>query len=207
LGDPAHHLDHVKRVVSWSMRLTLAEGARAEVTFPAAWLHDCVVVAKDSPERNRASGLAAQRAVDFLRKTGYALASLAEIAHVIEAHSFSARIAPRTIEACVVQDADRLDAIGAIGIARCLITGASLSRPLYSATDPFCRSRNPDERTATIDHFYTKLLGLAESMKTTTGRMEAHSRTDFMVQYLSRLESEIAIPDDAFDPVGRSTTP
>ena len=66
-------------------------------------------------------------------------ACLPEIRHAIEAHSYSAGIAPRTIEAKVVQDADRLDALGAIGLARCIAVGAALGRPLYEPDDPFCR--------------------------------------------------------------------
>ena len=192
-GDPSHDLGHVRRVVWWTMRLTLAEGARAEITYPAAWLHDCAVVAKDSPDRGRASQFAAEQAVGFLREAGYTYADLSEISHAIAAHSFSARLVPRTPEACIVQDADRLDALGAIGIARCLMTGGSLSKPLYASADPFCRKRDPDDRTATIDHFYTKLLGLADSMNTATGRQEARTRTDFMVEYLSKLASEIEL--------------
>lgn len=189
--DPAHDLNHVKRVVSNAMRLASREGATIEVVYPAAWLHDCVVVPKDSPKRRRASQLAAQQAGEFLRTRGYPLQHLEEIQHAIAAHSFSAGIAPRTLEAKVVQDADRLDALGAIGIARCLMLGASLGRPLYAPVDPFCQSREPDDTVATIDHFYTKLLDLADSMNTEAGREEAHVRTDFMLGYLEQLASEI----------------
>jgi uncharacterized protein len=117
-SDPAHDLDHVRRVVSWSVRLTRAERARVEVTYPAAWLHDCANVPKDASDRGRASTLAAEQASDFLRSAGYVFADIAQIAHAIAAHSFSAGIAPTTLEAAIVQDADRLDALGAIGIAR-----------------------------------------------------------------------------------------
>lgn len=197
VSDPAHDLDHVRRVVRWALRLTRAESARPEITFPAAWLHDCVTVPKDSPDRNRASLLAADRAVDFLRGVGYGEAHLPEIAHAIAAHSFSAKLSPPTIEAAIVQDADRLDALGAIGIARCMMVGGKLSMPLYSTPDPFCRLREPDDRSWTVDHFCTKLLGLADSMNTDSGRQEARTRSDFMVEYLSQLESEISFDEPA----------
>jgi uncharacterized protein len=190
-GDPGHGLVHVRRVVATASRLCVAEGARGEIVLPAAWLHDCVHVAKDSPERSRASRIAAARAVEFLAAAGYPRGLLPDIRHAIEAHSFSAGIAPRTIEAKVVQDADRLDALGAIGIARCIAVGATLGRAIYRADDPFCAAREPDDSAASVDHFYTKLLKLAETMQTEAGRREAGRRSDFMKGFLGQLRSEI----------------
>jgi len=190
-SDPGHGLVHVRRVVATASRLCVAEGARGEIVLPAAWLHDCVHVAKDSPERSSASRIAAARAVEFLTAAGYPSGWLPDIRHAIEAHSYSAGIAPRTIEAKVVQDADRLDALGAIGIARCIAVGAALSRPIYLADDPFCTAREPDDARASVDHFYTKLLKLADTMQTEAGRREARRRSDFMQGFLDQLRSEI----------------
>jgi uncharacterized protein len=117
---------------------------------------------------------------------------LPDVRHAIEAHSYSAGIAPRTVEAKVVQDADRLDALGAIGLARCIAVGAALGRPVYESRDPFCREREPDDRGASVDHFYTKLLKLAATMQTAAGRREAGRRTAFLHAFLAQLESEIA---------------
>jgi uncharacterized protein len=190
-ADPGHGPAHLERVVATALRLAAEEGARVEVVLPAAWLHDCVHVAKDSPDRPRASRLAADRALHFLESAGYPRACLPEIRHAIEAHSYSAGIAPRTIEAQVVQDADRLDALGAIGLARCIAVGAALGRPVYGPTDPFCRARAPNDRGASVDHFYAKLFRLAETMQTPSGRREAGRRTDFLRAFLAQLESEI----------------
>ncbi len=189
--DPAHGMDHVRRVVANAVRLAGAESARLEVVLPAAWLHDCVVVPKDSADRSGASKAAARTARGWLGSTGYDPACLDEIEHAIEAHSFSAGITPLTIEAKVVQDADRLDSLGAIGVARCLMLGGSLDRPLYDAEDPFCETRAPDDSVTTIDHFYTKLLRLGESMQTDAGRKEAVRRTEFMLAYLQELAQEL----------------
>jgi uncharacterized protein len=191
-ADPGHGPVHLERVVATAMRLAAEEGARADVVLPAAWLHDCVHVAKNSPERSRASRLAADHALGFLQEAGYPPACLPDIRHAIEAHSYSAGIAPRTVEAKVVQDADRLDALGAIGLARCLAVGTALGRPLYEAVDPFCRERAPDEDGASIDHFYAKLLKLAGTMQTAAGRREAARRTAFLEAFLVQLGSEIA---------------
>ncbi len=190
-ADPGHGLIHLERVVGTALRLAVEEGARTEVVLPAAWLHDCVHVAKDSPDRARASRLAADHAAQFLHEAGYPEQLLPEIRHAIEAHSYSAGIPPRTIEAKVVQDADRLDALGAVGLARCIAVGAALGRPLYEPGDPFCRARQPDDFGASVDHLFTKLLKLAGTMQTAAGRREAQRRTDFLRAFLAQLESEI----------------
>jgi uncharacterized protein len=190
--DAAHDLAHVERVVATARRLAAAEGARREIVEPAAWLHDCVRVAKDSPERASASRLAAARATELLATWSFPEALLAEVAHAIEAHSFTAGIAPRTVEARVVQDADRLDALGAVGLARCLMLSAGLGRPLYVPEDPFCAHRSPDDSRAAVDHFFTKLLRLEETMQTASGRAEARERSRFLESYLAELRRELA---------------
>lgn len=190
-ADVAHDGQHVRRVVANALRLAAEERADLAVVLPAAWLHDCVVVPKNSPQRSTASQLAAAAAVTFLQAQAYPGDYLGAIAHAIAAHSFSAGIPPETIEAKVVQDADRLDALGAIGIARCFAVGGGLARPLYATPDPFCEERLPDDRMASVDHFYTKLLTLAHTMQTAAGRREAHGRTQFMRHYLTQLKQEI----------------
>ena len=189
-GDVAHDLEHVRRVVRNAQALAAAEQARLEVVLPAAWLHDCVTVPKDSPRRAQASRLAAEQAVAWLHAWGYPAALLPEIAHAIEAHSFSAGVTARTIEARVVQDADRLEAIGAVGLARCLMLSGVMGRPLYAPDDPFCETRSPDDGAAAVDHFHTKLLKLEGTMQTESGRREARQRTDYLRGFLAQLRHE-----------------
>ena len=191
-GDVAHDLGHIGRVVRNARALAAAEGARLDVVIPAAWLHDCVVVPKDSPQRSGASRLAAGLAVQWLRAWGWAEILLPEIAHAIEAHSFSAKLSPRTIEAKVVQDADRLDAIGAVGLARCLMLSGAMHRPLYASDDPFCEQRQADDEASAVDHFHTKLLSIESLMQTASGRREAQRRTEFLHLFLSELRREIS---------------
>jgi uncharacterized protein len=190
-ADAAHDTAHLARVVAWAARLAAEEGAAVDVVMPAAWLHDCVHVPVTSPDRPRASVMAGDAAVSFLRRIGYAPDCLDAIHHAISAHSFSAKIAPVSIEARVVQDADRLDAIGAIGVARCLMLGGQLGRTLYDADDPFAQHRAPSDTVSSIDHFYTKLLTLAATMQTNSGRNEAERRTEFMRAYLHQLRTEL----------------
>jgi len=189
--DAAHDLQHIRRVVTNARRLAVAEGADWQVVMPAAWLHDCVHVPKSSPHRQQASTLAAKQALEWLGQHEWPYGRLDDIGHAIEAHSFSAGIAPLTLEAKVLQDADRLDALGAIGLARTLMLGAEMKREFYDASDPFCRSREPDDSVFTLDHVYAKLLKLEGTMQTTSGRAEAHGRTVFLRAFLGQLDAEI----------------
>lgn len=189
--DEAHGLPHVRRVVETARRLTHGTDANLSVVVAAAWLHDCVIVAKNSDQRSQASRLSATRAVSFLKQSGFPQHWLANVEHAIQSHSFSAGIAPVTIEAKIVQDADRLDALGAIGIARCVQTGVALNSPLYDADDPLVDRRDADDRVSVVDHFFTKLLKLSQTMQTAAGRAEAERRTRFMRDFLEQLRSEI----------------
>lgn len=189
--DPAHDLLHFQRVVGIATKLCKAEGGLFEVVIPAAWLHDLVIVPKDSPLRKQASRLSAEKAIEFLTHIDYPQIYLKEIAHAIEGHSFSANIEVKTIEAKIVQDADRLDGLGAIGIARCFATAGLLKRPFYSSQDPFCENRPPDDSQYTVDHFFKKLFITAGSLKTDSGRKEGLRRVEVMRNYLSSLQLDI----------------
>jgi uncharacterized protein len=192
IEDAAHNPMHIRRVVTNARRLATAEGADWLVVMPAAWLHDCVIIPKSSPDRSRASQLAAKQAVGWLEDLEWPHGRLDEIAHAIEAHSYTAGIAPQTVEAKVLQDADRLDALGAVGLARTLMLGAELKREFYDAADPFCHSRVADDSVFTLDHLYCKLLKLEDTMQTESGKTEARQRTEYLRGFLKQLEGEIS---------------
>lgn len=191
--DSAHDITHTERVVLNALLLAKEEKCDEEVVLAAAWLHDCVIVPKDDPDRNKASKMAAEKAIGYLKSIQFSLEKIKDIAHAIEAHSFSAGIKPKTIEAKIVQDADRLDALGAIGIARCFIVGGQMNRSLYQPADPFCTQRDPDDNEWTIDHFYTKLFKLPEMMNLESSKKEANRRVDFMKQFLIKMDQEISL--------------
>lgn len=191
LEDPAHDFLHFSRVVKTAKALCTSEGGNWEVVGPAAWLHDFVIVPKNHPDRKIASRLSATKAGEFLTPLGYRASDLQAIKHCIEAHSFSAQIEPTTLEAQIVQDADRLDGIGSIGIARCFSLAGVLKRPFYSQHDPFCSQRTPDDQTYTLDHFYQKLFKTAESLKTRSARDEGQRRVQAMRAFLEQLKREI----------------
>jgi len=190
-GDPAHDLLHIERVVKTARELAEKEGAQLEVVIPAAWLHDFIVVPKNDPRRSQASRLSAEGALKYLREIEYPEEFHASIAHAIEAHSFSANIEPRTLEARVVQDADRLDGLGAIGLARLFVTAGLMRRPLYSNEDPFCEEREPNDTHFTVDHVFRKLFVVADTLKTESGRTEGERRRHILESYLKDLSQEI----------------
>lgn len=191
--DPSHDFAHVLRVVSLAKKLGSEEGADLEVVVPAAYLHDFEPIAKNDPRRSMASSLSAQKAAPFLRDLGYSQTLVESICHAIQAHSFSANISPRTLEAKVVQDADRLDGIGAIGVARCFSMSGLLRRDFYDVSDPFCDDREPNDQHNSLDHFFVKLLGVAHHLHTESGRREGRSRAQFLEHYVRQLRAEIAL--------------
>ncbi len=113
------------------------------------------------------------------------------VAYAIRVHPFSRGVVPSTLEAKILQDADRLDAIGAIGIARTFATCAEMGRPFYCAEDPFCRGRESDDKAWGLDHFYRKLLTIQATMNTEAGRRRAADRSAFLRTYLEQLEREL----------------
>ncbi|MFU2509470.1 HD domain-containing protein [Pseudoalteromonas sp. ASV78] len=190
-ADVAHDITHIERVVRVAKQLCVAEQADMNIVLPAAWLHDCVAVAKNHPDRARASTMAADKAITFLTLIGYDPQFFKAIHHAIAAHSFSANIAIESVEAQIVQDADRMDALGAIGVSRCMKVGGSIGRNLYHPDDPFCQHREADDTLYTLDHFFIKLLHIAKSMNTPSAKAEAARRTEYMQVFIRQLKSEL----------------
>ncbi|MFH4481760.1 HD domain-containing protein [Vibrio diabolicus] len=189
--DAAHDISHVQRVVNTAKKLAVEEGADLSIVLPAAYLHDCFTYPKDHPNRKQSSIIAAKKAVAFLESIDYPQQYHDAIAHTIEAHSFSANIRPNTLEAKVVQDADRLDALGAIGITRCIQVSTEFDAQLYDDKDIFAQQRELDDKQFTLDHFQTKLFKIAETMNTESARREAQKRKAFMQAYIEQLRDEV----------------
>lgn len=189
--DAAHDISHVQRVVNTAKKLAVEEGADLSIVLPAAYLHDCFTYPKDHPNRKQSSIIAAKKAVAFLESIDYPQQYHDAIAHAIEAHSFSANIRPNTLEAEVVQDADRLDALGAIGVTRCIQVSTEFDAQLYDDKDIFAQQRELDDKQFTLDHFQTKLFKIAETMNTESARREAQKRKAFMQAYIEQLHDEV----------------
>ncbi|WP_156414076.1 HD domain-containing protein [Bordetella sp. N] len=190
-NDGAHDLNHLERVWA-SARTLLASSPEADplVVMAAAYLHDLVNLPKNHPDRRQASRMSAQAAVAQLAALRFPEARLPAVAHAIEAHSYSAGIVPETIEAKIVQDADRLDALGAVGLARMFHVGGQLGRALAHATDPLALQRTADDGIYTLDHIECKLLRLPDTMQTEAGREVARERARWLVAFRDQFVAE-----------------
>ena len=174
--DGAHDEAHLLRVWRNAERIMAAEGGDAAIVQAATLLHDCIHVDKASPARAMASRLAAGKAREVLSALRWEASRIGQVCHAIEAHSHSAAIEPATLEARILQDADRLDAMGFIGMARCFYLAGMRQASICHATDPAAARRPLDDAAYALDHFRTKLLGLGDSMRTATGRRMAAER-------------------------------
>ena len=178
-GDASgHDFDHTLRVYHMATRLAEEEGADLQTVQLAALLHD-VDDRKLSPETCEGK----LRAVNFLKENGVENEKIQEIVGIISRISFSAQLPPPdSIEGKCVRDADRLDAMGAIGIARTFAFGGSRGRRMH---DPEGVDQN-----ASIQHFYDKLLRLKDDMLTPTGKCLAAERDRYMRAFLEQFYAE-----------------
>ncbi|MGQ9452606.1 phosphohydrolase [Leclercia sp. TB492] len=191
--DTAHDISHFRRVWNTAQRLMKDLPVDPLVILTACYFHDIVSLPKNHPQRGRSSQLAAERTMAILRDdfADFPAHHYAAIQHAIEAHSFSAGITPLTDEAKIVQDADRLEALGAIGLARVFAVSGALGVPLFDPEDPFADARELNDRAYALDHFQSKLLRLPGTMQTTAGRQLARQSADVLIQFMARLSAEL----------------
>lgn len=189
--DGSHDIAHILRVYRNAMRIQAIEGGDPRILAASVLLHDCVAVEKNSPLRTQASRLAAEKASRILEALEWQPSDIAAVAHAILTHSFSASIAPETLEAKILQDADRLDAIGMVGAARCFYIAGRMGSGLYDATDPLAENRPLDDKRFAIDHFEAKLFKLADGFQTAAGRAIAQERHERLKQILDMFIDEI----------------
>ena len=191
--DGAHDLSHLQRVWHNVRTLHAEEGGDLDVLLATVLLHDCVAVEKNSPLRSRASRMAAEKASALLATMNWPGIKIRAVAHAIEAHSFAADIAPLTLEAKVMQDADRLDALGMLGVARTFYTAGRMGSALYDPQDPEAKVRDYDDQRFCLDHFQTKLLHLADGFQTTTGQRLARIRHERLKSFMELFKEEIGL--------------
>ena len=191
--DGSHDLSHILRVWRNAAAIAATEpAADAALICAAVLLHDCVAVEKNSPLRSQASRLSADRARVIVADLGWPADRIEALAHVIEAHSFSAAIEARSLDARIMRDADRLDAIGAIGIARCFYTGGRMGSGLYDPADPRAVGRDLNDRAYAIDHFPAKLFQVADGFLTPAGQAMARERAETMRRFVATFHAEIS---------------
>ena len=189
--DGAHDTSHLHRV--WrNAQVLLADHPEASqlVVLTACYLHDLVNLPKNHPERHLASRQAAQLARKQLAAQGYPGELLADVAHAIETHSFSAALTPETIEAKIVQDADRLDALGAVGLARMFYTAGRMGCALAHPDDPLGMQRALDDKAYSLDHIAVKLATLPATMQTVAGRRLGEQRLAALTAFRDSFAAE-----------------
>ena len=191
-NDPAHDFEHTIRVYKNAKKICKKEKANEKLVLSAALLHDIVSYPKSDKRSKTSSIKSATKSKQILEKLDFSKEEIVIISDAIRDHSFSQNKIPKTLEGKILQDADRLDALGAIGIARVFATGGSLKRPFYKIHDPFCKKRIPDDKTWTVDHFFQKLLKLESLMNTKSGKAEAKKRTKILKEFLNQLKQEIS---------------
>ena len=191
---PAHDFQHVLRVYKNAEMISKQEeSVDLDIILAAALLHDLVVYPKGSSKTINSADDSAEIAKKILLESkNYPREKIEKVAGAIRTHSYSKKLIPSTLEGKILQDADRLDAIGAIGIARTFSVGGSENRSLYNPTDAFCeRERQLDDTQWTLDHIKKKLMILKNSMHTKTAKKIAEERTEFMELFLNQLRKEI----------------
>lgn len=187
----AHDFNHVMRVYKNTQKLCKKENVNEKLVLSAALLHDIISYPK-SDKRSKSSSLkSAEESKKILKKLNFSEKEIRIVSDAIRDHSFSRGKTPKTLEGKILQDADRLDAIGAIGIARVFAVGGSEKRPFYNDEDPFCKIRSPNDKIWTLDHFYQKLLKLESLMNTKSAKTEAKKRTKVLKVFLSELKNEL----------------
>lgn len=188
--DGSHDLGHFRRV--WKMASNfIGEEGDQEVVLAASYFHDIVNYPKNDPRRSQSSRDAALKASEILERLDFNRDKIPAVCHAIEAHSFSAGIDTKTLEAMAVQDADRMEALGAIGLARTFYVAGRMGSQIFNSEDPFAKNRSLDDKKYSVDHFYTKLLKLEETMKTEAGKQEARKRTQVLSDFLKVLGHEL----------------
>ncbi len=189
--DPAHDWPHIGRVVATAKKLSTGQAVNLDCILAAVYCHDIVNLPKNHPDRSRASELAADKAEPLLREVGFDPDEIAITKTAIIEHSYSRGMKPSSLESAIVQDSDRLDSLGAIGILRCSSVNTLMKAKYYDPFDPFAENRELDDRSFMIDHYFVKLFKLPDLMVTDAGKKEGLTRVEYMKSFLAQLKAEI----------------
>jgi uncharacterized protein len=184
--DSAHDFDHVLRVTALAIKIAQAEGADVEIVRAAALLHD---LGLDSGRVGHEE-VAAQRAYEIL--AGQPPDKIEAVAQAIRSHRFRAGPPPQTLEAKCLFDADKLDAIGAIGVARVFAYGGASGQRLWGQVrEGYEEGRTSDDEHTPAHEFVVKLAKIKDRLTTETGRRMGKERHEFMAAFFDRLEAEV----------------
>jgi uncharacterized protein len=195
--DPVHGFDHILRVYALAERICQREGADWEIVRAAVLLHDATPpeISEQAVNRESHHYSSAEYAAQILQAEGWQPERIEEVCHCIRAHRFrDDREAPQTLEAKILFDADKLDAIGAIGVARAVAYAARSGNPPYwQVSEQFINTgqREPGELHSSYHEFIFKLRKLRERLFTPTAKTIGEERHRFMQAFYERLEAEV----------------
>lgn len=190
--DPAHDLNHAFRVLLTAEKICKKEKADMDVIVPGALFHDIVNYPKNDPRRSQSADESAEFVKNILNNIGdYPKEKIEKVSIAIKSCSFSKGIISDLLEAKILQDADGLEATGAISIMRTFASTGSMKRTFYHTEDPFAKNRQPDDMKYALDLFFTRLLKVKERMHTETAKKIAERRTNFLKKFLKELELEL----------------
>lgn len=189
--DPAHDWPHIGRVISTAKKLAEGEDVDLTCLLAAVYCHDIVNLPKNHPDRSNASVLAAEKAAPLLELAGFNSDEIKKIQQFVIEHSFSKGLKPSSLEAAIVQDSDRLDTLGAIGVLRCASVNTQMKSAFYEPFDPLAEARELDDKKYMVDHYFVKIFKLPDMMNTQKGKEEAQKRVAYMKDFLSTLMGEI----------------
>ena len=178
---PGHELEHSFRVLELALYIGHKMNANLNILVISAILHDLGRLVDGKSENHNVRS--AQMAEEILKEIGL-VDYIQEVKTCILEHSYSSRGKPSTLESAILQDADRLDALGALGVARVFAYGGYLGRPIYSMVNPF-------EGEGSLKHFYDKILLLPDRMNTQIGKNLARKRASFIDYFLREIKMEI----------------
>jgi uncharacterized protein len=187
----AHDWHHVRRVARLAETLVeeSADDLDDQVLFAAVWLHDIGRGREDRGEIEDHAEWGADEAADVLRDLGADAETIERVRHCIRAHRYSNDVDPETREAELLSDADNLDALGAVGIARVFAYGGELGQPIH---DPDLPPETDDSIAGEtqFNHIHEKILDLPERMYTDAGRELADERAAYVAAFADRFERE-----------------
>ncbi len=194
-SDAVHAFDHIERVYHMAERLARLEGADLEIVHAAALLHDTGETTPGAEERASHHFAAADFAAEVLQEEGWAAERIAAVQHCIRAHRFrDGREPPQTIEAKVIFDADKLDVLGAIGVARAVAYATLAGEPVFA--QPSRRflatgEKEPGEPHSSYHEFLFKLSKIQGRLFTASARALAEQRAAYLAGYYEQLQAEI----------------
>lgn len=190
-NDPSHDINHFLRVLALVEKIGKRERADMDILVPAALFHDVIVYKKNSRKSKNAAEESASLVKKILSKTkSYPQEKIEKVQTCIRECSFSKGIMPELLESKILQDADRLEATGAIAIMRTFSSGGQMNRQFYAPEDPFCKNGTIRFRSG-IDLFYERLLIVERGMHTKDAKRMARGRTQFLRDFLKQFRVEL----------------